>query len=129
MQNARLVGLAALAASVTAVPVAQGAMGTSTTLITTARPDLTSVTTPGSQGGPTADFCFSKGLGVASAGSECDFILNGYDGQKPLFADSIAQINNNCIEATYTDKRRERPGRLLHGTSAGGCGGGRRGRR
>ena len=36
-------------------------------------------------------------------GAETDFILNGYDGQKPLSADSIAQINNNCIEATFTD--------------------------
>ncbi len=98
-----VVTLAALGASLMGVSVAQGAMGTSTTLITTARPDLTSVTTPGSQGGPTADFCFSKGLGVASAGSESDFILNGYDGQKALLADSIAQINNNCIEATFTD--------------------------
>ena len=62
-----VVSVAALGASLMGVSVAQGAMGTSTTLITTARPDLTSVTTPGSQGGPTADFCFSKGLGVASA--------------------------------------------------------------
>ena len=56
-----VVSVAALGASLMGVSVAQGAMGTSTTLITTARPDLTSVTTPGSQGGPTADFCFSQG--------------------------------------------------------------------
>ena len=98
-----VVSVAALGASLMGVSVAQGAMGTSTTLITTARPDLTSVTTPGSQGGPTADFCFSKGLGVASAGTESDFILNGYDSQKEMEADSIAQINNFCIEATYTN--------------------------
>ena len=30
-------------------------------------------------------------------------MLNGYDGDKPLEADSIAQINNFCIEATFTD--------------------------
>ena len=52
--------LAALGASFLGASVAQGAMGTSNTLITTARPDLVSVTTPGSQGGPTADFCFSR---------------------------------------------------------------------
>ena len=60
--------LAALGASLVAPSLAQAAMGTSTTLVTTARPDLVSVTTPGSQGGPTADFCFNKGLGVASGG-------------------------------------------------------------
>ena len=98
-----MVGLAALGAVVTAVPVAQGAMGTSNTLITTARPDLESVTTPGSQGGPTADFCFSKGLGIASGGNESDFLLGGYDGEKLMPAESIAQLNDNCIEATYTD--------------------------
>ena len=93
----------ALGASLMGVSVAQGAMGTSTTLITTSRPDLLSVTTPGSQGGPTADFCFSKGLGVASGGSETDFLLGPYDDDNLMEADSIAQLNDTCIEATYTD--------------------------
>ena len=97
------VGLTALGASVMGASVAQGAMGTSTTLITTARPDLVSVTTPGSQGGPTADFCFSKGLGVASTGTPEDFELGGYDDDNELEANSIAQLNNFCIEATFTD--------------------------
>ena len=78
-------------------------MGTSTTLITTARPDLISVTTPGSQGGPTADFCFSKGLGVASGATASDFLLGGYDSERLQEADSIAQLNNFCIEATFTN--------------------------
>ena len=101
---ARIAGaLAALGASLLGASVAQGAMGTSTTLITTARPDLVSVTTPGSQGGPTADFCFSKGLGVASTATPDLFELGGYDDDNELEADSIAQINNFCIEATFTD--------------------------
>ena len=96
------VGLTALGASVMGASAAQAAMGTSTTLITTARPDLISVTTPGSQGGPTADFCFTKGLGVASGASPSDFLLGGYDGEDLQEADSIAQLNNFCIEATFT---------------------------
>ena len=96
------VGLTALGASVMGASAAQAAMGTSTTLITTARPDLISVTTPGSQGGPTADFCFSKGLGVASGAAPSDFLLGGYDSEDLQEADSIAQLNNFCIEATFT---------------------------
>ena len=88
-------------------PIAHGAMGTSTTLITTARPDLVSVTTPGSQGGPTADFCFSKGLGVASTATPGLFQLNGYQDNTSLTADSIAQTNNFCIEATFTNPNRD----------------------
>ena len=104
---ARVVGaLAALGASFVGASVAQGAMGTSNTLITTARPDLVSVTTPGSQGGPTADFCFSKGLGVASGATAEQFELDGYDDDNQLEADSIAQLNNFCIEATYSDDDR-----------------------
>ena len=99
------VGLTALGASVMGASAAQAAMGTSTTLITTARPDLISVTTPGSQGGPTADFCFSKGLGVASGAAPSDFLLGGYDSEKLQEADSIAQLNNFCIEATFTIAR------------------------
>ena len=95
--------LAALGASLAAPSLAQAAMGTSTTLITTARPDLVSVTTPGSQGGPTADFCFSKGLGVASTATSDLFELGGYDDDNELEADSIAQISNFCIEATFSD--------------------------
>ena len=61
------------------------------------------MTTPGSQGGPTADFCFSKGLGVASTATPDLFQLDGYDDDNALEADSIAQINNFCIEATFSD--------------------------
>ena len=61
------------------------------------------MTTPGSQGGPTADFCFSKGLGVASGAASTDFLLGGYHSEKLQQADSIAQLNNFCIEATFTD--------------------------
>ena len=84
-------------------PIAHGAMGTSTTLITTARPDLVSVTTPGSQGGPTADFCFSRASGLRARRHPGLFQLNGYHDNTSLIADSIAQINNFCIEATFTN--------------------------
>jgi hypothetical protein len=72
------------------VSVAQGAMGTSNTLVTSNRPDLISVTTPGAQSGSiAADFCFTKGLGIAGGASATDFALGGYDSGEFLYGDDF----------------------------------------
>ena len=40
---------------------------------------------------------------MASGAASTDFLLGGYDSEKLQEADSIAQLNNFCIEATFTD--------------------------
>ena len=115
------IGLAVLGAIGAGASVADAALGTSSTLVTTARPDLVSVTTPGSQGGPTADFCFSKGLGVAGSAGPDDFSLGGYDGGDLEPASSIAQITNFCIEATFGNDAADDLVAYTHGQVAEGA--------
>jgi hypothetical protein len=94
--------LAALCASLIGAAAAQGALGTSNTLITSNRPDLISVTTPGSQSGSiAADFCFTKGLGIAGGASAADFALGGYDSDEFMPGDDFNQISNFCIEVLF----------------------------
>jgi hypothetical protein len=95
--------LGALGASLFGAAAAQGALGTSNTLITSNRPDLISVTTPGAQSGSiAADFCFTKGLGIAGGASAGDFSLGGYDADEGYLAgDDFNQISNFCIEVLF----------------------------
>ena len=97
------VGLVVLGAPFFGASVVHGAMGTSHTLITQFRPDLVSVTTPGSSGSSTANFCFSKNLGIAGGATSDGFTIGGYENDEQLGASSIAQVSDRCIEATYTD--------------------------
>jgi hypothetical protein len=123
------VGLVVLGAPFFGASVVNGAMGTSHTLITQFRPDLVSVTTPGNSGSTTANFCFSKDLGIAGGASGDDFTIGGYENDEQVGADSIAQISTRCIEATYTnsdtnDLKAYSYGQIDQGTVQSSSGGG-----
>jgi hypothetical protein len=98
------VGLVALAAPLFAASAAQGAIGTSKTLLTTNRPDLTSVTVAGPA---TVNFCFDTNIdpvGGSFAGVANLFDLGGYD-EDTLTPDAVHvsanRLNAQCAQVTY----------------------------
>jgi hypothetical protein len=98
------VGLAALAASLVGAGSAQAALGTSPQFAPQNRPYLTSVTDQGGTG--LVNFCFGTSGGqaiTAPAGgyNPNDFLLVGYDESDDQNADTVAQLNNNCLQATF----------------------------
>jgi hypothetical protein len=97
-------GLVALAAPLLAASAAQGAIGTSKTLLTTNRPDLTSVTVSGPA---TVDFCFDTGIdpnGGSFPAVMNSFDLGGYDAET-VTPDAVHvsanRLNGNCAQVTY----------------------------
>jgi hypothetical protein len=100
------VGLVALAAPLFAASAAQGAIGTSKTLLTTNRPDLTSVTVAGPA---TVNFCFDTNIdpnGGSFPAVANSFDLGGYDEdtQTPNAAHITAnRLNATCAQVTYTN--------------------------
>jgi hypothetical protein len=102
------VGLVALGAPFLGASVAQGALGTSTTLSLGSinRPVLTSVTATGDTG--LVSYCFATPSSLAVTGpyATTDFWLGGYDDsfrQEPV---TISQENNNCVQATFAQGQR-----------------------
>jgi hypothetical protein len=98
------VGLVALAAPLFAASAAQGAIGTSKTLLTTNRPDLTSVTVAGPA---TVNFCFDTNIdpvGGSFPGVANLFDLGGYDEDvvTPNAVHVTAnRLNATCAQVTY----------------------------
>jgi hypothetical protein len=102
------VGLVALGAPFLGASVAQGALGTSTTLSLGSinRPVLTSVTATGDTG--LVSYCFATPSSLAVTGPyvTTDFWLGGYDDsfrQEPV---TVSQESNNCVQATFAQGQR-----------------------
>jgi hypothetical protein len=97
-------GLTALAVPLFGAGTAQAALGTSPQFAPQNRPYLTSVTDQGGTG--LVNFCFGTSGGqaiTAPAGGydEDDFFITGYDESNDNDADTVAQLNNNCVQATF----------------------------
>ena len=96
------IGLTVLGALVAGRSVAQAAMGTSNTLITTARPDLISVTTPGSQSGPIARLLLHQGARHRRRRRAGRLLRSAaMTATSPLAGVDFNQINNFCIEVPF----------------------------
>ena len=98
-----------------------------------ARPDLISVTTPGSQSGSIAPTSASpRASGSPAAATATDFALGGYDGDESSWMTTSTRSHNFCIEVLFNGANGADSDDLVaysFGQVAGGSGRGRRRRR
>ena len=98
------VGLAALGVPLLGANSAQAALGTSNTFVPQNRPALVSVTDQGGTG--LVNFCFQTSGGQAITAPPggyvaANFSIRGYDESTENDAATVAQLNNNCVQATF----------------------------